>query len=51
MKESRFSDSQKAFIIKQGNERTPVAEICRRAGIARRPILKVTAKKLTITAR
>lgn len=34
MKASKFSDAQKAFIIKQGNEGTPVAEICRRAGIS-----------------
>ncbi|AMJ61071.1 transposase [Bosea sp. PAMC 26642] len=34
MKASKFSDAQKAFIIKQGNDGTPVAEICRRAGIS-----------------
>lgn len=34
MKASKFSDSQKAFIIKQGDEGTPVAEICRKAGIS-----------------
>lgn len=34
MKASKFSDAQKALIIKQGNEGTPVAEICRRAGIS-----------------
>ena len=34
MKASRFSDSQKAFIIKQGEGGTPVAEICRQAGIS-----------------
>lgn len=28
-----FSDSQKTFIIKQGEEGTPVAEICCKAGI------------------
>ncbi|GGD30121.1 hypothetical protein GCM10011358_12710 [Sinisalibacter lacisalsi] len=33
MKASKFSDAQKAFIIKQGEEGTPVAEICRKAGI------------------
>jgi hypothetical protein len=33
MKASKFSDAQKAFIIKQGDEGTPVAEICRKAGI------------------
>jgi putative transposase len=34
MKASNFSDAQKAFIIKQGEDETPVAEICRKAGIS-----------------
>ncbi len=34
MKASRFSDAQKAFILKQGHDGVPVAEICRRAGIS-----------------
>ena len=34
MKASRFTDAQKAFIVKQGNEGTTVAEICRKAGIS-----------------
>ena len=34
MKASNFSDAQKAFIINQGKEGTPVAEICRKAGIS-----------------
>lgn len=34
MKALKFSDAQKAFIIKQGDEGTPVAEICRKAGIS-----------------
>lgn len=34
MKASRFSEAQKAFILKQGEEGTPVAEICRKAGIS-----------------
>ena len=34
MKASRFSDAQKAFIIRQGDEGTAVAEICRKAGIS-----------------
>ncbi len=34
MKVSKFSDVQKALIIKQGEEGTPVAEICRKAGIS-----------------
>ena len=32
MKASKFSDTQKAFILKQGNDGVPVAEICRKAG-------------------
>lgn len=34
MKASNFSDAQKAFIIKQGEDGTPVAELCRKAGIS-----------------
>jgi len=34
MKASKFSDAQKAFILKQGEEGTPVAEICRKAWIS-----------------
>jgi putative transposase len=34
MKASKFSDAQKAFVLKQGEEGTPVAEICRKAGIS-----------------
>ena len=34
MKGSRFTDAQKAFIIKQGEDGTPVAEVCRKAGIS-----------------
>ncbi len=34
MKASAFSDAQKAFILKQGTDGVPVAEICRRAGIS-----------------
>ena len=37
MKASRFTDAQKAFVIKQGEEGTPVAEICRKAGIGQAP--------------
>lgn len=32
MKASIFSDAQKAFILKQGDDGVPVAEICRKAG-------------------
>ncbi|MBG6143953.1 hypothetical protein IWQ51_002082 [Labrenzia sp. EL_142] len=34
MKASRFTDAQKAFIIKQGEDGKPVAEQCREAGIS-----------------
>jgi putative transposase len=34
MKASKFTDAQKAFIIKQDEDGTPVAEICRKAGIS-----------------
>ena len=34
MKTSGFTDAQKAFIIRQGDEGQPVAEICRDAGIS-----------------
>ena len=34
MKASKFTDAQKAFIIRQGEEGTSVAEICRKAGIS-----------------
>lgn len=34
MNASKFSDAQKAFILKQGEEGTPVVEICRKAGIS-----------------
>ena len=34
MKASRFSDAQKAFVLRQGEEGTPVAEVCRKAGIS-----------------
>ena len=34
MKVSKFAYAQKAFTIKQGDEGTPVAEICRKAGIS-----------------
>lgn len=38
MKASNFSAAQKAFILKQGDDGVPVAEICRKAGISQRPI-------------
>ena len=35
MKASKFTDAQKALIIRQGDDGIPVAEICRKAGISR----------------
>ena len=35
MKAARLSDAQNAFILKWGENGLPVAEICRKAGIAR----------------
>lgn len=34
MKASKFTDVQKAFVVKQGEEGVPIAEICRKAGIS-----------------
>jgi putative transposase len=34
MKASKFADAQKALIIKQDEEGTPVAELCRKAEIS-----------------
>lgn len=34
MKRSKFSESQIAFILRQGDEGTAVGEICRKAGIS-----------------
>ena len=34
MKASKFSDAQKAFILKQGADGVPVMDICRKAGIS-----------------
>lgn len=34
MKALKFSDAQKAFILKQDDDGVPVAEICRKAGIS-----------------
>lgn len=40
MKASKFSDAQKAFIIKQGEEGTQVAEVWRQAGISQATYFK-----------
>jgi putative transposase len=33
MKASKFSDAQKAYVMKRGEECVPVAELCEEAGI------------------
>ena len=37
MKASKFTDPQKAFILKQGADGHPVAEVYRKAGISEPP--------------
>jgi putative transposase len=34
MKASKFLEAQQTFILKQGDDGVPVAEICRKAGIS-----------------
>ena len=34
MKTSKFTEGQIAFVLKQAEDGTPVAEVCRKAGIA-----------------
>ena len=34
MKASKFSDAQKAFILRRGADGVPVADICRKPGIS-----------------
>lgn len=41
MKASKFTDAQKAFVIKQGEEGTPVAEVYRKAGISQADLLQL----------
>ncbi len=40
MKASKFSDAQKAFILKQGADGMAVADICRKAGISQATYFK-----------
>ena len=44
MKASQFTDAQKAFILKQGGDGHPVAEICRKAGISSATFFKWQGK-------
>lgn len=41
MEASKFPDAQRAFVVKQGKEGTPVAEICRKAGISQATYLNL----------
>lgn len=34
MKASRFTDAQKAFVLRQAEEGLPIGEVCRKAGIS-----------------
>jgi putative transposase len=34
MKKSKFSESQIAFVLRQAEEGTPIAEVCRKTGIS-----------------
>jgi|TARA_Y100001947_G_C10218785_1_gene252404 putative transposase len=34
MKASKFSETQIAFVLKQADEGTAVAEVCRKAGVS-----------------
>ncbi len=34
MKKSKFTDAQIAFILKQADEGTSVADVCRKAGVS-----------------
>jgi transposase-like protein len=55
MRASKFSDAQKAFIIKQGEDGMQVVEICRKAGISQatrsQPVAHATDAKLFNRAR
>lgn len=47
MKASKFTDAEKAFIIKQGEDRRPVAEICHKAQICIDPAESPQVEPLT----
>jgi len=48
MKGSRFSDAQKAFILKQGADGTPVPDICGKAGIKTVRSLAKSGQRLSV---
>jgi putative transposase len=47
MKASRFSDAQKAFILRQRADGVPVADICRKAGISQATYFKIGRRSMT----
>ncbi|MFA1624086.1 hypothetical protein ACDY96_14980 [Rhizobium mongolense] len=48
MKESQFTDAQKGFILKQGDEGVSVAKICRKAAIAPWLLIDVRLTRLLL---
>jgi hypothetical protein len=50
MKASKFSDAQKAFILKQGCDGLPVEDICRKAGISQATYFNWKRKQDGVTA-
>ena len=44
MRKSKFSESQIAFILRQANDGTPIAEVCRKAGISEATFYNECAK-------
>lgn len=49
MKKSRFSEPQIAFVLKQVDDGTAIAEVCRRAGISEATFYN-WRKKYTVSA-
>ena len=47
MKQNKFTDSQIAFILRQAEEGTPVAEVCRNRGYRSRLII-VGARNMVV---
>ena len=50
MKASQFSDAQKAFILRQGADGVPVADICRKAGISQATALSRRLRLAALSA-
>ncbi len=49
MKASKFSDAQKAFILKQGHDGVAVAEICSKAGISQAANIAIIERVMLMT--